>query len=298
MGYYLAAMTMSILRGASKGESQIGGLIAPSSGIYISHEALNLPFETAMTRYGYNTSAHMLWLGERTNSLDGAHVEYMRGVRNPIGVKIGPNTSPSKCVELLSMINPQKTVGKVTLITRLGSHNVEDKLPSLIKAVRDSGHSPVWLCDPCHGNTVTTPSKFKTRIVDEMIAEVKASHMVHLEQGSNLGGIHIEQTGEDVTECVECNRTSLNAAEFPEYRTLCDPRLSGRQARKFIASYVEFVRELATRNKALPRAGRQVRSSAVSGEQRLYHNNLIQQANDVGKVLTRDGLGATLKVRV
>ena len=245
MGYHLAAVTLSVLRGASKGESEVAGLVPPSSSVYVSHEALNLPLETAMTHYRYNTSAHMLWLGERTRALDGAHVEYLRGVRNTIGLKIGPSASPSEVIELLDMISPQKTVGRVALITRLGSHNVEDKLPSLLKAVRGSGHLPVWLCDPCHGNTVTTPSKVKTRIVEEMITELKASHLVHLEHGSKLGGIHIEQTGEDVTECVECDRTSLDEAEFPEYRTLCDPRLSGKQAMRFIGSYIDFVRELS-----------------------------------------------------
>lgn len=245
MGYHLAAVTMSILRGAGKGEREIAGLVPPSSSVYISHEALNLPLETAMTHYKYNTSAHMLWLGDRTRALDGAHVEYLRGVRNPIGLKIGPNARPGEVVELLDMINPQKTVGRIALITRLGSHNVEDKLPSLLKAVRDSGHLPVWLCDPCHGNTVTTRSKVKTRIVEEIIAEVKASHLVHLEHGSKLGGIHIEQTGEHVTECVECDRTTLDEAKFPEYRTLCDPRLSGKQAMSFISSYVDFVRGLS-----------------------------------------------------
>ena len=297
MGYHLAAVTMSILRGASKGERETSMPIFPGSGIFTSHEALNLPLETAMTRYRYNTSAHMVWLGERTKFLNGAHVEYVRGVRNPVGVKIGPNTSPTECVELLWKINPQKAVGKVALITRLGSHNVEHKLPTLIKAVRESGHVPVWLCDPCHGNTVTTPSKVKTRILDEMIAEVKASHMVHLEQASNLGGLHIEQTGENVTECVECDRTSLDSAEFPEYRTLCDPRLSGTQARKFIALYVDFVRKLAARNEESKSAGQPVRSSASSEEQKLYYDDIIQKVNDAGKVLAQEGLGSSLKVR-
>ncbi len=299
MGYHLAAVTMSILRGASKGEREIAGLIPPKSSVYTSHEALNLPLETAMTHYGYNTSAHMLWLGERTRSLDGAHVEYMRGVRNPVGLKIGPTASPSELVELLSIINPQKTVGKVAIITRLGSHNVEDKLPLLLEAVRDSGHLPVWLCDPCHGNTVTTPSNVKTRIVSEMIAEVKATHLVHLEHGSSLGGIHIEQTGEDVTECVECDRAGLDKAEFPEYRTLCDPRLSGKQATGFINSYIEFVRGLSIRNRISPSARSQAYLSSDSSEQKRYHETTINEVNDADGVyvLAREGRGSALKVQ-
>lgn len=281
MGYHLAAVTMSILRGAGKSEREIAGLIPPSSSVYISHEALNLPLETAMTHYGYNTSAHMLWPGERTRSLDGAHVEYMRGVRNPVGLKIGPTASPSELVELLAMIDAQKTVGKAVIITRLGSHNVENKLPSLLKAVRNSGHEPVWLCDPCHGNTVTTPSNVKTRIVEEMIAEVKATHLVHLEQGSRLGGIHIEQTGEDVTECIEIDRTTFGEAEFPEYRTLCDPRLSGKQAMNFINSYIDFVRGLSTINQTSQGA----RSQCLSTD------------NGGADVLAREGRGSALKVQ-
>ena len=265
MGYHVAAVTMSVLRGAGKGKREIASLIPPSSSVYISHEALNLPLETAMTHYGYNTSAHMLWLGERTRSLDGAHVEYLRGVRNSIGLKIGPTASPSELVELLSTIDTQKSIGKVAIITRLGSHNVKDKLPSLLQAVQHSGHEPVWLCDPCHGNTVTTPSKVKTRIVEEMIAEVKATHLVHLEQGSRLGGIHIEQTGEDVTECIECDRTTLGEAEFPEYRTLCDPRLSGKQAMKLINSYTDFVRRLSTANRTSQSARSQYPSNDNGG---------------------------------
>ena len=297
MGYHLAAVTMSVLRGERNSEREVAGLVPPSSSVYISHEALNLPLETAMTRYGYNTSAHMLWLGERTRSLDGAHVEYMRGVRNPIGLKIGPSASASEVVELLSIINPQKVVGRIALITRLGSHNVEDKLPSLLKAVRDSGHLPVWLCDPCHGNTVTTPSKVKTRIVDEMIAEVKTSHLVHLEHGSRLGGIHIEQTGEDVTECVECDRTGLHEAEFPEYRSLCDPRLSGKQAMKFISSYIDFVQGLSARNRTSQSARNQLYLAGDSSEQRRYQDTKIQGANDESNVLAREGHGPALEMQ-
>ena len=297
MGYHLAAVTMSILRGASKGEREIAGLIPPSSSVYTSHEALNLPLEAAMTHYGYNTSAHMLWLGERTRSLDGAHVEYMRGVRNPIGIKIGPNASASELVELLSTVNPHKAIGKVALITRLGSHNVKDKLPSLLRAVRDSGHLPVWLCDPCHGNTVTTPSKVKTRIVDEMLSEVKASHLIHLEHGSKLGGIHLEQTGEDVTECVECDRTSLDVAEFPEYRTLCDPRLSVKQATNFIHSYIDFARDLTSRERTFHGAKSQAYMSTGLGEQRPHNGVTIQEEDGGVNVLAREGHGLALEVQ-
>ena len=234
-----------MLRNARKSESEIAGLIVPSSSLYTSHEALNLPLETSMKRDGYNTSAHMLWIGERTRSLDGAHVEYMRGLRNPIGIKLGPSSSPIELVKLLEVLNPRKTIGKITLITRLGVHNVEDKLPPSLEAVHKSGHVPVWLCDPCHGNTISTASKVKTRIVEEMLSELELTHLVHSEHGSKLGGIHLEQTAEDVTECVERDCRSLDTMEFPRYRSLCDPRLSRQQAIKLVKSYVDFVQGLS-----------------------------------------------------
>jgi 3-deoxy-7-phosphoheptulonate synthase len=226
--------------------TEIERFTLPSSGVFTSHEALHLPLESTMTRFGYNTSAHMLWIGERTRQLDGGHVEYLRGVKNPVGVKLGPTTNPSDLIEMLDKLNPRGTVGKIILITRMGAKNVEDKLPALIREIKKSNHVPVWLCDPCHGNTVSTPSKVKTRIVEQMLEELKLTHLIHAENDSQLGGIHIEQTGEaDVTECLDSYGQDLSQAQFPEYRTLCDPRLSKSQAMFLIREYVHFAKALA-----------------------------------------------------
>ena len=254
IGYHFAAITLSILRAScNQPRDTINSVIRPSSKIFTSHEALHLPFETVMTRRGYNTSAHMLWIGERTRQLDGAHVEYMRGIRNPVGIKLGPSSIPSQIVELLDILNPQKTTGRNILITRLGVKNVAESLPALIKAVHQSGHTPVWLCDPCHGNTVTTPSKIKTRIMEDVFDELKETHLIHVQEGSYLGGIHLEQTGEDdVTECIERSKTNLDIAVFPEHRSLCDPRLSMSQGKDLVRSYIKFVGELSTKNNVVP----------------------------------------------
>ncbi|PVH92464.1 3-deoxy-D-arabino-heptulosonate 7-phosphate synthase [Periconia macrospinosa] len=251
MGYHFSAVTLSALRTFRNcNENAINAAIRPSSGVFTSHEALHLPLESSMTRHAYNTSAHMLWIGERTRQISGAHVEYMRGLRNPVGIKIGPSTSPTDIVELLNMLNPGKMVGKNAIITRFGAKNVKDKLPDLVKAVRASGHLPVWLCDPCHGNTCATPSKVKTRFVEDMLDELKTTFMVHSENGSSLGGIHLEETGEDdVTECIERASDSLDTAEFPEYRTTCDPRLSRGQGIEFVKAYADFFRNQSSRAK-------------------------------------------------
>lgn len=247
IGYHLSAATLSMLRAsAGRRNTELDQHILPSSGVYTSHEALHLPFETSMTRYGYNTSAHMLWIGERTRFIDGAHVEYMRGLRNPVGIKIGPDSNPRDIVDVLEVLNPQRIVGKVVLITRLGHRNVNEKLPALIQTTAKFGHFPVWFCDPCHGNTVVTPSKIKTRVVEDILAELKATHIVHLKNGSRLGGIHLEQTGEaDITECVDNRKQDLASCKFPEYRSLCDPRLSKQQAEDVVAAYTEFSREIS-----------------------------------------------------
>ena len=254
MGYHFSAATLSVIRACrNHNETAINAAIRPSSGVFTSHEALHLPLESSMTRDGYNTSAHMLWIGERTRQLSGAHVEYIRGLRNPIGVKVGPSVDPTEIVELLDKLNPRKMIGKNAIITRLGSNNVESKLPALIKAVQAAGHLPVWLCDPCHGNTHATPSKVKTRFLEDILDELKTTFTVHSEQGSAFGGIHLEETGEDdITECIERFRVSLDTAEFPKYRTLCDPRLSRGQGVNIIRSYANFVRTHSGRGKLEP----------------------------------------------
>lgn len=284
MGYHFAAVTLSALRASRKrDDTAINAAIRPSSGVFTSHEALHLPLETAMTRRGYNTSAHMLWIGERTRQIAGAHVEYMRGLRNPIGVKIGPTSSAADIVELLDCLNPRKAVGKNVLITRFGASNVKEKLPGLIRAVRASGHLPVWLCDPCHGNTQSTPAGVKTRFVEDMLDELKTTALVHAEQGSALGGIHVEETGEeDVTECIERANVSLDTATFPEYRSLCDPRLSRRQAIGFVQSYVSFWRSQTSKAKLrLPS----------------FKEDLYGIPSEARNVLAEEGVSAALKVR-
>jgi 3-deoxy-7-phosphoheptulonate synthase len=286
MGYHFSAVTLSVLRAArGRSENPMDIAIQPSSGIFTSHEALHLPLETSMTRRSYNTSAHMLWIGERTRSIGGAHFEYMRGLRNPVGIKVGPSASPAGIVELLDGLNPYKIVGKNVIITRLGWKNVKDKLPALVKAVQASGHVPVWLCDPCHGNTQTTPSKFKTRVVEDMLEELQMTYMVHTGQGSILGGIHLEETGEDdVTECIERSRVSLDNAEFPNFRSLCDPRLSRSQGIEFVRSFADFVRGHSARSKV---------------DLALYNDNAgtYELLNDAPKIIAEEGVSATLKIR-
>ncbi|RMJ24261.1 hypothetical protein PHISP_04859 [Aspergillus sp. HF37] len=227
-------------------ESKAVPFESPAGVILTSHEALHLPYETAMTRDCYNTSASFIWLGERTRQLDGAHVEYVRGLRNPIGVKIGPGADAGSIVELLNTLCPQpqldENTGRVTLITRLGADQVAAELPQLITAVRAAGHAPVWMCDPCHGNTQCAAPGVKTRHADRMLLELVRTFQVHRENGSVLGGLHLEQTGEAVTECVD-NTEAAGLDSLPaNYRTLCDPRLSRVQAVTLVRRFVDFVR--------------------------------------------------------
>ncbi len=214
--------------------------------IFTSHEALLLPYESSLTHGEYCTSAAFLWVGERTRQIDGAHVEFLRGLRNPVGVKLSAQASPLELVALLDVLCPNKSAdpGRVTLITRLGAQNVAFALPQLIKAVQASGHLPVWMCDPCHGNTITTKvDKIKTRYATTMLDELEQSYTIHCNLGSHLGGLHLEQTGESVLECVE--HVAVGRGELSlgvNYRTLCDPRLSQEQAMLFIEKFTDFVK--------------------------------------------------------
>ncbi|KAK4696335.1 3-deoxy-7-phosphoheptulonate synthase, partial [Lecanoromycetidae sp. Uapishka_2] len=178
----------------------------------------------------YNTSAHFLWIGDRTRQLDGAHVEYFRGLENPIGIKVGPTMTSSELVFLLDTVNPSKSIGKVTLITRYGEHKVASLLPSHITAVRDSGHVVVWQCDPMHGNTKSTPSGVKTRQFSSILSEVSSALRIHKEHDSFLGGVHLELTGEAVTECVGGSEGLTEGDLGVNYTTFCDPRLNEKQA--------------------------------------------------------------------
>jgi 3-deoxy-7-phosphoheptulonate synthase len=204
--------------------------------LYTSHEALLLGYEQALTRQDsitgdwYDCSAHMLWIGERTRELEGAHVEFLRGVHNPIGSKIGPSTSPGDALDLCNALNPDKIPGRLTLISRMGAGKVGEHLPAILEAVSAAGHPVVWQCDPMHGNTYSTESGIKTRDFDVIMTEVREYFDIHRATGTWPGGIHCELTGDTVTECVG-GSDSLAADQLGErYETMCDPRLNGRQS--------------------------------------------------------------------
>ncbi|KAB8231406.1 class II DAHP synthetase family protein [Aspergillus alliaceus] len=227
-------------------ETDVAPLETPTGTIFTSHEAIHLPYESAMTRDSYNTSASFIWIGERTRQLDGAHVEYIRGLRNPVGVKIGPTTDSSTLVALLDTICPEphlpENLGRVTIITRLGVDQVATVLPPLIRAVQKAGHTPVWMCDPCHGNTQITATGLKTRHVGRMLLEATRTYQIHRENQSLMGGLHLEQTGEYVSECIDDMSTNAENSLSLNYRSLCDPRLSNAQALTLVRQFVDFVR--------------------------------------------------------
>jgi 3-deoxy-7-phosphoheptulonate synthase len=203
---------------------------------YTSHEALVLGYEEALSRRDsltgdwYDCSAHMLWIGERTRQLDGAHVEFLRGVGNPIGCKIGPTATADEVLALCEALNPGRVPGRLTLISRMGASKVADALPPILAAVRDAGHPVVWACDPMHGNTFTSDTGRKTRDFDAVLAEIAGFFAAHWAEGTWPGGVHIELTGEDVTECLGGGDALGHADLDHRYETICDPRLNGRQS--------------------------------------------------------------------
>jgi 3-deoxy-7-phosphoheptulonate synthase len=203
---------------------------------YTSHEALLLGFEQAMTRVDsttgdwYATSGHMIWIGDRTRQPDHAHVEYCRGVKNPIGIKCGPSLTPEGLLQLLDLIDPAQEPGRITLICRFGADKVFDHLPKLVRAVKASGRPVVWSCDPMHGNTVKAGSGYKTRPFDLILQEVKNFFAVHQAEGTHAGGLHLEMTGRNVTECTGGAREITDAELCDRYHTHCDPRLNAEQA--------------------------------------------------------------------
>lgn len=215
-----------------------GGPIHETSQVrfYSSHEGLHLLYEQAQTRYlprrerWYNLSTHMPWIGMRTAMPGGAHVEYFRGIANPIGVKVGVAMDAAWLGELTRILNPEGEAGRLTLIHRFGAGHIERSLPSMIKAVRDSGQQVLWVCDPMHGNTETTPQGVKTRRFDNILSEVEAAFRIHEELGSRLGGVHFELTGDDVTECTGGARGLSDGDLARAYRTTVDPRLNYEQA--------------------------------------------------------------------
>ena len=217
--------------------------IAGTKGTYLrtgefftSHEALLLPYEEALTREAansgvhYNLGAHMLWIGERTRALDGAHIEYLRGIRNPIGVKLGPGVSRDEICGLMEALDPKKEAGRLILIPRLGADRVRDVLPGLIRTVQASGHPVLWSCDPMHGNGLVTARGLKTRDFDQILSELRQSFEVHRALGSNLGAVHFELTGQAVTECLGGSQQLSEVDLHRAYETGCDPRLNQTQS--------------------------------------------------------------------
>ena len=206
---------------------------------YTSHEALLLPYEQALTRvdstsgHWYACSAHFLWIGDRTRQPGGAHVEFLRGVQNPLGLKVGPTTTPDDLRRLCATLNPHNEPGRLTLISRMGAEHVARTLPPLLRAVQSEGAKVVWLCDPMHGNTITTRSNaipVKTRSFDAILQEVRAFFDAHAEQGTWAGGVHVEMTGQNVTECVGGAHRLTEADLGGRYETFCDPRLNAEQS--------------------------------------------------------------------
>ncbi|MDX1709720.1 MAG: 3-deoxy-7-phosphoheptulonate synthase class II [Rhodovibrionaceae bacterium] len=203
---------------------------------YTSHEALLLPYEEALTRVdsltgrAYDCSAHFLWIGDRTRNIDEAHVEFLRGVENPIGLKCGPSMEPSELLQLLDVLNPKNEPGRITLISRMGAGKVSERLPALVRAVQREGRQVIWSCDPMHGNTVKSATGFKTRPFDRILTEVREVFAVHRAEGSYAGGVHFEMTGQDVTECLGGAQQIDEERLGDRYHTHCDPRLNANQA--------------------------------------------------------------------
>jgi 3-deoxy-7-phosphoheptulonate synthase len=203
---------------------------------FTSHEALLLEYEQPLTRIDsttgdwYDCSAHLLWIGERTRQLDGAHVEFLRGVKNPIGIKSGPGITADDLLRLIDRLNPENRPGRITLITRMGAETVGEKLPGLLRAITREGRKVVWSCDPMHANTIKASSGYKTRRFDAILAEVRAFFAVHKAEGTHAGGVHFEMTGQDVTECVGGTSAVKEADLGDRYHTHCDPRLNATQA--------------------------------------------------------------------
>jgi 3-deoxy-7-phosphoheptulonate synthase len=216
---------------------------------YTAHEALLLNYEQAMTRVDstsgdwYDTSAHMLWIGDRTRQPDGAHVEFMRGISNPIAIKAGPTTEESEFLKLIDILNPDNEAGRMTVIARMGAGKVEELLPSLVRAVEREGKKIVWVCDPMHANTVKSSNGYKTRPVDLVMEEVRGFFNVHKAEGTHAGGVHFEMTGQDVTECTGGAQAITEANLSDRYHTHCDPRLNAKQALELAFLLAEILKQ-------------------------------------------------------
>jgi 3-deoxy-7-phosphoheptulonate synthase len=226
---------------------------------YTSHEGLLLPYEQAMTRVDstsgdwYCTSGHMLWIGDRTRQHDHAHVEFFRGIKNPIGIKCGPSLKAEDLVRLIDILNPDDEPGRITLICRMGADKVGDLLPSLVRAIEREGRTVVWSCDPMHGNTVTSANGYKTRRFDQIVDEVKKFFAVHAAEGTCAGGVHLEMTGNNVTECTGGARAITDADLDDRYHTFCDPRLNAEQSIELAFLLAELLKvERAAKPRPVP----------------------------------------------
>ncbi|MBR0798869.1 3-deoxy-7-phosphoheptulonate synthase class II [Bradyrhizobium jicamae] len=230
-----------------------------ATDFYTSHEALLLGYEQAMTRVDsttgdwYATSGHMIWIGDRTRQLDHGHVEYFRGIKNPIGLKCGPSLKPDELLKLIDVLSPDNEPGRLTLINRFGADKVGDHLPGLIRAVEREGRKVVWSCDPMHGNTITSTSGYKTRPFDRVLSEVKSFFQVHAAEGTHAGGVHLEMTGQDVTECIGGARAITDEDLNDRYHTACDPRLNAEQSIDMAFLIAELLKqERAGKAKPMP----------------------------------------------
>ncbi|KAF7139834.1 hypothetical protein RHSIM_Rhsim06G0079300 [Rhododendron simsii] len=223
--------------------------IMTTTEFWTSHECLLLPYEQSLTRMDstsglyYDCSAHFLWVGERTRQLDGAHVEFLRGVANPLGIKVSDKMDPNELVKLIEIFNPENKPGRITIITRMGAENMRVKLPHLIRAVRRAGQIVTWVSDPMHGNTIKAPCGLKTRPFDAIRAEVRAFFDVHEQEGSHPGGVHLEMTGQNVTECIGGSRTVTFDDLSSRYHTHCDPRLNASQSLELAFIIAERLRK-------------------------------------------------------
>jgi len=242
--------SIALLQNLNQGQTNL----ASKDKVYTCHEALHLQYEQALTRQHsddqwYNLSTHLPWIGMRTAQLDSAHVEYMRGITNPVAVKIGPTTDCDKLLKLCDILDPDNTAGRLTLITRFGHQNIEQKLPKLIKAMQQQQRQPLWCCDPMHGNTSVTQSGIKTRRFDAIIGELSKAFSIHLELGGHLGGVHFELTGEQVTECIGGARGLTEFDLQRAYKSLVDPRLNADQSLEMAMRIVKLTRQLEQKMK-------------------------------------------------
>lgn len=236
--YHQSAATLNLLRGEAQ---------ARQRAFYTAHESLLLPYEQALTRREedgpYDLSAHFLWIGDRTRQPDGAHIEFLRGIENPIGLKCGPSLTVDDLAAIVTRLNPANTPGRLTLISRMGADGIADRLPALLRAARAEGWNVLWCCDPMHGNTYRSKSGFKTRAVNDIAGEIRQFFALHRAEGTIAGGVQLELTGRDVTECVGGAAAVTDAGLGARYHSPCDPRLNPEQSMEIAAVIAE---ELAT----------------------------------------------------